>query len=273
MERSRHPFGDLGHFRSPLTGILKEKHHMDQPIRTTLNASQSGFQMAMHSHPMGQLSYIADGAFRLRTNQGRWIVPKGRIVWVPAEVKHEFSVIGASSSWSALLEDDLTTPLPQTVCILQVSPLLFAALERLVGEQSRVQDSARARNLVAVIRDELTLAEPEYLGLALPRSPALRKVADALIAEPADKRGIDAWAKALGLSRRTFTRRFAEETGASLSQWRRTLKLQVAMELLGAGKSVSDVAFALQYGTVSAFVEVFRKHYGNPPGQMAGKGR
>jgi hypothetical protein len=33
-----------------------------QRIRTNLNARQSGFQKAMHSHPLGQLSYIGDGA-------------------------------------------------------------------------------------------------------------------------------------------------------------------------------------------------------------------
>jgi len=237
-------------------------------IETSANPPQVNFEMKMHSHSRGQLSYIADGTMRLRINIGRWVVPKGRVVWVPAGIDHEFSVIGRSSSWAAFLPENLSKRLPNEVCVLGVSPLLFASLETLVREKKHAGRTQRIRNLEAVIRDELESAKPEALGLQLPRSVIIRRVVDELLHNPADKRGLEAWARETGVSLRSFTRRFREETGTSFAKWRQVLRLQTSMEMLMAGQSVSDVAFALDYGSVSAFVEAFRKYYGSPPGQL-----
>ena len=238
-------------------------------IETTANPVQVDFAMKMHSHDLGQLSYTAEGATRLTIHTGRWIVPKGRVVWIPAGIAHEFSVIGASSSWSAHLPEEYSGLLPQEVCVLGVTKLLFASLETLALEKKEhPAASGRIRNLEAVIRDELERASPEPLGLQFPRSLALRKVADKLLRNPTDKKGLDVWARETGASLRSFTRKFKEETGTSFAKWRQVLRLQTSMEMLSEGQSVSDVAFALDYGSVSAFVEAFRKHYGSPPGRL-----
>jgi hypothetical protein len=160
--------------------------------------------MEMHIQAMGQLSYIADGAVRLRTHDGRWVVPKGRVIWIPAKVSHAFSVQGESSSWQVLLPPKLASLLPNQVCVLAASLLLFAALDVLIHEQAGATSRRKVRNLVAVIRDELRLARTEPLNLQLPRSLPLRKVTDALLANPAEKRGIDGWAKGVGCASPKF---------------------------------------------------------------------
>jgi AraC-like DNA-binding protein len=222
--------------------------------------------MEMHVHAEGQLSCIEDGALRLQTKDGRWVVPKGRIIWIPARVRHAFAVVGESASWQLLLSRSMARLLPKEVCVLSVSPLLLASLEELILEQQRERSQKRIRALMAMIRCDLERAKPHPLGLQIPKDAGLRKATDSLLLAPADERGIDGWAKELGMSRRSFTRRFSEETGTSFAKWHRTLKLQRALESLAAGNSVSDVALELNE-SVSAFVAAFKKHYGSPPAQ------
>ncbi len=237
-------------------------------IKTSFNPRQNDFRMGLHSHPEGQLSFIADGALRLTARGGAWIVPKGRIIWIPPKVRHAFSVSGVSTSWQVLLPAPLTQSLPKRVSILSVSPLLFAALESLIMEQAGQNCQTRIQHLMAVIRDDLERTEARPLGLQIPRSAALRKATDSLLLNPADTRSVGTWARQLGMSRRSFTRHFLRETGSSFAKWQRTLKLQEALEQLLKGHEVSHVALELEYTSVSAFVAAFRKHYGNSPGRF-----
>jgi AraC-like DNA-binding protein len=63
---------------------------------------------------------------------------------------------------------------------------------------------------------------------------------EALYDEPDDQRGPEQWGAVLGMSPRTLTRRFNDEVGMPLSQWRRRLRLIKAVEMLGGGCSVTQ---------------------------------
>jgi AraC-like DNA-binding protein len=88
---------------------------------------------------------------------------------------------------------------------------------------------------------------------------------EALYLDPSDERTAEEWAKELGMSSRTLTRRFEAELGLTLRSWRRKLRLFRAIELLGAGQSVTRTAMELGYGSASAFVFAFRTELGRSP--------
>ena len=47
--------------------------------------------------------------------------------------------------------------------------------------------------------------------------------------------------------------------------WRRQVRLMKGIELLVAGRSVKEVAYAVGYRQASAFVQLFRKTMGTTP--------
>ena len=86
-----------------------------------------------------------------------------------------------------------------------------------------------------------------------------------LFQDPADRGNVESWARELGVSSRTLTRRFEAEVGMPLRSWRRRLKVFRAIELLAAGTSVTAVALDLGYSSASAFIFAFREETGVSP--------
>jgi transcriptional regulator GlxA family with amidase domain len=80
-----------------------------------------------------------------------------------------------------------------------------------------------------------------------------------------DERRLDDWAHLAGMARRTFMRAFSAQAGMSFGRWRQQARLFAALEMLAQRKSVTDVAIAVGYDSVSAFIEMFRTMLGATP--------
>jgi quercetin dioxygenase-like cupin family protein len=48
-----------------------------------------------HHHPWAQLAYPIRGAIRICAAGTAWIVPANRAVWIPPEIDHDVTVLGA----------------------------------------------------------------------------------------------------------------------------------------------------------------------------------
>ena len=99
----------------------------------------------------------------------------------------------------------------------------------------------------------------------MPREERLARVAHALLDEVADDRTLDEWADCAGMARRTFMRAFSAQVGMPFGRWRQQARLFAALEMLAQSKSVTEVAIAVGYDSVSAFIEMFRKMLGTTP--------
>jgi len=97
----------------------------------------------------------------------------------------------------------------------------------------------------------------------IPREERLAGVADALLDDVGDDRTLDAWAHVAGMARRTFMRAFSAQAGMSFGRWRQQARLFAALEMLAQRKSVTEVAIAVGYDSVSAFIEMFRTMRGS----------
>ncbi len=102
----------------------------------------------------------------------------------------------------------------------------------------------------------------------MPSTPTARQVAEALRADPADRRTLREWGRAVGASERTLARAFAAEAGVPFGRWRTLLRLQAALSMVAAGEPVSRVAGRVGYDTPSAFVAAFRRETGQTPGSF-----
>ena len=243
-------------------------HYEDTPrdVVITGNDYPPHYVLPRHAHKRGQLLYAATGVVTVITDEGSWVVPPRRALWIPGGVAHEVRMSGSVSTRSAYVRD-AATQLPAHCRVIGVSLLLHALLLEAVDLPAEYALDGRDGRVMALLLDEIAVMPTLALNTPLPRDPRLARLCRALIAAPALEIDIDAMAHKAGMSRRSFTRLFRAQTGMSFALWRQQACLLAALALLGRGLSVTRVAAELGYASASAFTAAFRRALGAPPGR------
>lgn len=123
----------------------------------------------------------------------------------------------------------------------------------------------RAGRIMSLLIDEIRLAPALPLSLPFPGDVRLAARCRRFIERPTAQDTVDLWSRALGLSRRTFTRLFRQETGLTFSAWQRRACLLSAVPRLLGGDAVTTIAFDLDYSSPAAFTTMFKKLVGTSP--------
>ncbi|MEU6719198.1 helix-turn-helix transcriptional regulator [Nonomuraea sp. NPDC046802] len=225
----------------------------------------SGQWIAPHSHPHHhQLVCTRRGVLGVAVGDAYWVIPPTRALWLPASVVHKTGATRDAVLCSLYIAADRcalawTEPTPVAVDGLLAHLIAYLSDDELA-------DDARLR-AEAVVLDLLRPLPASPIDVPQAVDERVRAVADALLADPADQRGLDAHARSVGVSRRTLTRLFVRDTGMSFDRWRTHVRLQAALPLLAEGQPVSRVAHAVGYATPSAFLAAFRRTVGTSPGR------
>lgn len=249
MSRTRHTAADEPHFL----------------IRTFAAAFSDGQALDPHAHEWGQLIYAASGVLSVWTEEGSWIAPPHWAIWAPPRVRHAMRFTGAASLRTLYLNPARWPELSPRSAAIAVSPLLQALILRAteIGMlDERVPKSALIADLI--VAEMQSLPAPPF-DLPMPAGPLLRRIAEEIVARPADRIGSAALAQRFGLGARTLERGFLAETGLSLGDWRRQARLLHALRLIGAGMSVKVAASEAGYQSASAFIAAFRTVFGTTP--------
>ena len=155
--------------------------------------------------------------------------------------------------------------LPRIPNMFSSSELLFAIVDRVLAWDPRQPLNPAQKRLITILRDEIRQPEQQPLRLPIPKEERLARVAHALLHDVSDDRTLDDWARCAGMARRTFMRAFFAEVGISFGRWRQQVRLFAALEMLAQRKSVTEVAIAVGYDSVSAFIGMFRTMLGSTP--------
>lgn len=224
-----------------------------------------GAHWGAHTHDDHELLSAITRSVTVVTPEAVYIAPRGTSVWIPAGVVHEVTAVPGNSMRCTWFEPDAGAALTRQIVVTTVPPLL----DQVLAELGRYTDPLRRARAEAFALDLLADSRDAGVGLPTPTSPWLRAVTDALIADPADRRTVDAWAAHSAVSVRTFMRQFAAETGMTLSRWRSELRLQLAMSMLANGTEVGRTARAVGFESLAAFSSAFRRRTGVSPRAFA----
>lgn len=227
----------------------------------------SMLEIDWHKHVRGQFFYVEQGLIVTRTDEGTYLLPPHRAGWMPPGMLHTVSISGPSRAWGVFVSPDAARGLPEHACVVGVDDVFRAVVKRAATWAPDAPMTPERERLLAVLLDEIRHAPVEPMHLPMPTDRRLRRVAMAMFEHPEDTRGIDEWANWAGLSVRTLTRLFREETQCSVAQWRQHARLTRALERLAEGETVAAIADSLGYATPSAFVAMFRKAFGDTPGR------
>ncbi len=232
-----------------------------------------GWEFPKHSHRKAQLLFSASGVVTVETENGVWVVPPQCAVWIPGGLVHKARSTGEVRGFGLFVEPDAIEGLPEICCSVSVSPLLQNLLEKAAGFDEYYDEDGVEGRLMAVMLDELVAAPLEQLHLPIPADMRLRKLTDLLLDDPSSHATLEQWAHRIGMSERSLSRLFSQETGMSVGRWRRQLHVITGVQLLTQGRSIQSVAFDLGYESAGAFVTMFRKAVGTPPGRFLAERR
>lgn len=247
-----------------LMARLSELKQLPRPVYGQLDSPPNLKLGYRHSHPWVQLSHAVEGVLEVRTDNGRFIAPPLRAVWVPAGITHQVFCAPNTCIRSLYIDRSVAGDAPLHCCVLQVSPLLC----ELIRHFSTLPEAYAEGRLVQVLLDQLGCAPEVELVLPLPAEPRLQRLCKSLQAQPEQQQGLAGWSRTLGVSERTLSRLFLRETGLTFRAWRQRLRLLSALPALERGERVTDVALGCGYESLSAFIAAFREQFGATPGEF-----
>ena len=239
--------------------------HVPRPIVALGNDYPDGHVIHPHQHRRGQLISGASGVIVLSTAEGTWVMPPQRGMWIPPATEHHVRMVGAVTMQSLYVEPGAVPGLPDRCQVVGISPFMRSLVTEALSLPLEYELEGRAGTLMRLLEHEMRRLTVLPLSLRYPAHGALSARCREFARRPNIHETTDDWADALGMSRRSFTRRFRRETGSSFVAWRQQACLLGALPRLVAGEAVTTVAIDLGYENPAAFTLMFKRAFGSPP--------
>jgi AraC-like DNA-binding protein len=226
-----------------------------------------------HTHDHHQLVWASSGvavvsetASQVRgddeAGNAHWVLPPTRALWLPAGTAHRTGASGRTAL-RGVYADPARCPVswarPQ---MIRVSALLRELLEYLTAADVDVDARRHAEAVVFDVLEPVTLTP---IKVPMPDDPRARQVAEALIADPTDPRGLAEFGRQVGACERTLARIFFAQCRLNFGRWRTQARLQASLQWLAEGLPIESVARRVGYSSPSAFVAAFRRAVGVTP--------
>jgi len=244
------------------------------PVSREAFAFARNFAVASPSELSVEQHYLlcsSRGALRLEAHGNVWVLPPARAALIAAGEVIQVAIPQPVTTSSVLFDPGFAPPPPAPLTVFDLSPLARALVMECVAWPDADEPlPAYARSVFgALAAVAWRLAEhPSPVTVPAGRSPELRRALaltdDGLVE---DLRFEDI-AHAVGLAPRSLARRFEEECGLTWSAVVRRKRVVRAIERLAMNEdSVTTIAHAVGYTSLSAFNAAFRDLTGRTPTQ------
>ncbi|MET9095864.1 helix-turn-helix domain-containing protein [Streptomyces cyaneofuscatus] len=231
-------------------------------LTTGTFATPEPTEWAETAHQEHELLWSTTGNVTVEAAGHLWLVPPTLGIWLPAGMPHRVRASAGAVTYATFLSPELVTVAWSTVVGIPMSRLLR---ELLLHNQNEEMGTDERLRLQQVGVDLIRPVRAASLDIPLPKTPELLTIAERIIADPADDRTTEEWARMIGLSGRTLMRWFQRDTGVSLTQWRILVRVRSALIDIAAGKPVVAVSRRLGYANPSTFIDLFRQVTGHTP--------
>jgi len=249
----------------PFDPVPRRAPTPDEPVTVNLRRPPPDVVIPPHSHDWAQLAFPLQGGMRISAAGMAWVVPSFRAVWIPPSIEHSVVMLGQVELRTVYVAP-CVAPLPLDACtVIEVSDLLRALIEALPAAAGEPE---RRDIIIRLLLAEMRRAPPLSLGLPLPADRRLQALCDTLMEDPASPLSLEEWAGRVGASERTLARLFQSELKMSFGAWRQQLRLARALDLIGRGRPLGQVAAELGYASPAAFSAMFRRAFGVPPSRF-----
>ncbi len=218
-----------------------------------------------HCHDQGQFILVRRGILHGYAGRNSWVLLAGMVAWIPAGVEHWGRASKSVELAVLYLEAEQCRKFPQTARHLPGTPLMAALCDRLIDGQNSNLPLERAERMTKMLVEEIADAPSVGLVLPLPSDPRLKRLINALMAEPFRRLTLAEWGQHVGASERTLIRLFRRETGLRFSEWHDRFLLAEAVRGLADGLSNERLADNLGFASGDSFGHWFRRVTGGSP--------
>lgn len=248
--------------------------HIAVPERLTLPRSvyfrtcllQKGILISQHQHPFVEFLYAREGGMRVEIEGQALIVPGFYGIWIPANVPHRLLTTSNVLLESLYIGSDCVAINHDNCRVVVVSDFVREFIHHATQHVPEQYDSeGDDGRLVNVLSAQIQKLPDAGFSLPWPRSPTLMRVCRDIQEHPDEEHSIERWADKIGMSVRTFSRRFKKETGVAFSEWKKRMRLLESVIMLKNNRSVTQVALDLGYSGTASFSFAFRQMFGVPP--------
>lgn len=225
------------------------------------------FESDAHAHRKHQLLYSAAGTLRLVTDDGTWLLPPQRAALIRARTEHRVSARASVSLRTIYFRESTPLPRENAVTVFAVSPVLREMILHAMQFGPERRDARAARFFAAIVDLVVDSArDPHRYRLPTAQSPELARAMSILLDRLDDPPPLAELARKVSLSPRTLERRFEDEAAMGARAFLRTARVLRAMELLARPRaSVTEVAFAVGFQSLSSFSRAFEELSGERP--------
>jgi len=238
----------------------------------TVELALGTFDASSEAEPGGMLVCVEQGEARLLGPAGRWTLPSGFMVYIPAERPYRLvAVLPAQVTLIKFASDEAdwrhhgcwTVPIPA------LAREMIAYSKRWDAGRHAEDEAANAfyRAMGLLFADWFD--RKRALWTPFGNAPEMQR-AIAFAREHIESVCVADAASAAGMSERTLRRRFKDELGISWREFVTELKMNKAMDLLRCrGSSVTEAAFAVGFSSLGAFTVAFQDYTGTLPSLFA----
>lgn len=235
------------------------------PLVTLSYDYVDGHVVPEHFHREGQVVFAVRGVMTIRSDQGIWVVPPLRAVWIPPREAHSIVMTGAVPMRTLYFSPPFARDIAAECFVMNVSALFRELIMHACTRPRWRWGIAAERRLIEFVLDQIKSATAIGLQLSQPKDRRAVHIVDELTRNPRDARTLEQLSRHSGASKRTLERIFVEQTGMTFGKWRQQLRMLHAMRLLAAGDKVTTAALEAGYRSPSAFIAAFRKSMGQTP--------
>jgi AraC-like DNA-binding protein len=250
----------------PADNLIKS---LPRPVFGHVDSQSNMIIPGPHQHPWGQLTYALQGHLQVWTPYARFIALPQRAVWIPAGVQHQVYESSPAEIRSLYL-DGAALGLNWAACrVLAIDPLLQELIRRFSTIPVEYDLTGPDGRLAQVLIDQLAISPDAGLVLPWPSDPRLLTLCKQLHHQPDEAPTLAQYSRQLGLSEKTLTRLFLQQTGLGFRLWRQRARLVHSLPRLERGERITDVALACGYESLSSFIAAFKEHTGQTPREFA----
>ncbi len=234
------------------------------------------------THPAHILFLPLQGEITITTPTENFSLGPGHMLYLPPHLAHSFKSSGpAGERVIAMIDPKIRSGMrmPGDPVLLPLSQLIKEILFYLLVHPKTTNSKSLVSVLVETLAECLSSSAQGARGLTdhlagKSLDQRIRRVTGFLQRNLSQRISVEAVAREAGLSSRNLNRLMLKETGLTPKQFLITARIERAQDLLRApGSSVTDVALAVGYSSLSQFIAAFRAQTGQLPSEALRIGR
>ncbi|WP_111895496.1 AraC family transcriptional regulator [Acinetobacter sp. MB5] len=238
---------------------------LNYPIYAYAQSYTDGYMEAMHQHDRIQLLHTLSGVIHVGTEEGIWVIPPSKGIWIPENKKHSIQIFGTVEARGVFVEPFARADFNTECSVVAIPKLLSELINQAIEIKDEILPHTRNERLLELILDEIRFLEELPFQLPEAQSAVLKDICKSIKNNLGTVNHLEDLAQQYHVSAKTISRLFKKEMNMNFGVWLKQAKLLQALTDLEMKKPILNIALDLGYESPSAFSYMFKREMGLTP--------